>query len=87
MSEGRCGAHEYGGIDRSRIEAIISALEENGSDVTGSNPWDVDTNNNGVVLRGTWNEAASTLTVIVTEKRMYVPCSAIWDAIDPLIKA
>ena len=85
MNKGKCGAHHYGNIDRVKIEAIIAQLKKQGATVTGDNPWDVDTRNNGVKLRGSWDKATSTLTIIVTDKSWYVPCSRIWDTIDPLI--
>ena len=85
MNKGKCGAHHYGNIDRVKIEAIIEQLKKHGSTVTGDNPWDLDTHNNGVKLRGSWDKASSTLTIIVTHKNWYVPCSKIWDTIDPLI--
>ena len=85
MSKGKCGAHHYGNIDQAKVEAIISKLKATGSTVTGNNPWNVDTHNHGVKLQGTWDKASSTLTVIVTDKDWYVPCSKIWDTIDPLI--
>ena len=82
MNEGKCGARHYGNIDQTKIDAIIAQLKEHGATVTGHNPWDVDTHNYGVKLRGSWDKAASTLTIIVTDKSR-VPCSRIWD--DPLI--
>ncbi len=85
MSDGKCGAHHYANITKEKIEKMLAVLREQGFKVTGNNPWTINTNNNGVVLKGTWNESTSTLTVIVTEKNFYVPCSKIWDAIDPLI--
>lgn len=85
MSTGKCGEHHYANITKVKIDAILDALRKNGSTVTGNNPWNVDTHNNGVKLQGTWNEASLTLSVIVTDKNFYVPCSKIWDTIDPLI--
>jgi len=85
MSEGKCGAHYYGNIDQSKIDAGISQLKQHGATVKGDNPWDVDTHNHGVTLRGSWDKSTSTLKIIVTDKSWYVPCSKIWDNIDPLI--
>lgn len=85
MDEGKCGAHHYGKIDQAKIDAIIAQLKKHGAKVTGNNPWDFDTDNHGVKLRGSWDKATSTLTIIVTDKDWYVPCGKIWDTIDPLI--
>lgn len=85
MSDGKCGAHHYANITKEKIDKMLAVLREQGYKVTGDNPWTIDTNNHGVVLKGTWNESNSTLTVIVTDKNWYVPCSKIWEAIDPLI--
>jgi hypothetical protein len=85
MANGLCGEHHYANITQAKIDAIMDALKKNGATITGNNPWDVDTHNNGVKLRGTWNSANLTLSIIVTDKNWYVPCSKIWDTIDPLI--
>ena len=85
MSDGKCGAHHYAGITQEKIDAIIAALKKNGATVSGDNPWNVDTHKYGVKLQGSWVETTSTLTIIVTDKDFYVPCSKIWDTIDPLI--
>ncbi|MCX6156242.1 MAG: hypothetical protein NT007_18990 [Candidatus Kapabacteria bacterium] len=80
-----CGEHHYGNISQTKIDKILNELRKNGATISGNNPWDVDVHNNGVILRGTWNQATSTLSIIVTEKNFYVPCSKIWETIDPII--
>jgi hypothetical protein len=85
MANGLCGEHHYANITQAKIDAIMDALKKNGATITGNNLWDVDTHNHGVKLRGTWNSTMLTLTIMVTNKNIYVPCSKIWDAIDPLI--
>ena len=85
MSDGKCGAHKYNGIDQKRMDGILLALKKGGATVKGNNPWDVDTHKYGIKLRGSWDKASSTLTIIVTAKDFFVPCSKIWDFIDPLI--
>jgi hypothetical protein len=80
-----CGEHNYGNITKVKIDEILKALKDKGALISGDNPWDVDVQNNGVKLRGTWNESTSTLSIIVTGKNFYVPCSKIWETIDPLI--
>ncbi|MEM6831373.1 MAG: hypothetical protein AAF551_12735 [Bacteroidota bacterium] len=81
----KCGTHQYDAINRVKIDQILKALEENGATITGDNPWEVDVHTGGVKLRGTWDERASTLSVIVTAKNVFAPCSKIWSTIDPLI--
>ncbi len=80
-----CGEHHYGNINKTKIDQILDQLKKNGATISGNNPWNVDVHNHGVKLQGTWNESNSTLTIIVTAKSWYVPCSKIWDTIDPLI--
>jgi len=85
MSDGKCGIHSYGNIDQKKINIILEALRKSGATITGNNPWDVNTNSNGVKLRGSWVSQTSTLSIIVTDKNFYVPCKMIWDKIDSLI--
>lgn len=85
MSDGKCGVHTYSNINQARIDGILAALRSSGSTVTGNNPWNVDTHNHGVKLQGSWNAGTSVLSIIVTDKDWYVPCSKIWSTIDPLI--
>ncbi len=80
-----CGEHHYGNITKVKIDQILEQLKQHGATISGNNPWDVDVHSNGVKLRGTWNEANLSLSIIVTDKNWYVPCSKIWDTIDPLI--
>ncbi len=80
-----CGEHHYGNITKVKIDNMLDKLKASGAKVSGSNPWKFDVNSHGIVLQGTWDEAKSNLSVIVTAKDWYVPCSAIWDKIDPLV--
>ncbi|MEO5361978.1 MAG: hypothetical protein H7843_16310 [Nitrospirota bacterium] len=80
-----CGTHSYGNITKNKMDAILKALTDNGASISGNNPWDVDTNNNKVKLRGEWNEAASTLNITVNDSNWYVPCSKIWETVDDLM--
>lgn len=82
----KCGEHHYGNITKTKIDQILDQLRKSGATISGNNPWDVDVHNNGVKLQGTWNESNLTLSIIVTDKNWYVPCSKIWDTIDPLIQ-
>jgi len=85
MDDRECDRYSYGDVDKSRIDEIISALEQDGCTVIGSNPWDIDTVKHGVKLQGQWDETTQALCVIVTDKEWYVPYSRIWKHIDPLI--
>lgn len=85
QDQGKCGVRNYPNINQARIDLMIAAMRNKGMTVTGSNPWDVDTKQHGVKLRGTWDAGAQVLSVIVTSKDWYVPCNKIWEAIDPLI--
>ncbi len=78
-------AHIYPTIDKPKVDKIIEALKANGSNISGNNPWEVDTHNHGIKLIGTWNNATSTLKVEVTDKAFYVPCSTIWENLDAMI--
>lgn len=80
-----CGEHHYGNITKAKIDKILDQLKQKGSTISGNNPWVVDVHNNGVILQGAWNEGSFTLSIIVTAKNWYVPCSKIWETIDPLI--
>ena len=81
----KCGPYTYSGITQAKIDKMLQALKESGAKVTGNNPWHVDTNSHGVKLLGSWNSANGVLTIEVTDKTWYVPCSAIKDKLDSLI--
>jgi hypothetical protein len=80
-----CDTHIFNDISKSGIEAILKGLSGNGSLVTGTNPWDVDTRQHGVRLRGNWLEEASQLTITVLDADWYGPKKKIWDRIQCLI--
>jgi hypothetical protein len=82
---GNCGTRVFENITKSRIEAILKGLIDHGSVVTGINPWDVDTRNHGVRLRGDWVEEASKLTITIIDADWYVPGKIIWENIESLI--
>ena len=73
-------------INKSRIDAILKGLIDHGSLVTGTNPWDVDTRNHGVLLRGEWNEETLQLSITVTDAYWYVPREKIWENIESLMR-
>jgi hypothetical protein len=78
--------HTYGNISREKVGAILDALAGDGALVTGDNPWTIDTRKHGVVLRGEWSEASSTLAVTVAAAAWYVSRGAIWETLDPLLR-
>lgn len=83
---GECGSHSYPNITKSKTDAIVAQLRANGATVTGEAPqWNVDTHRNGVKLCGFWDAGAMVLTVTVTDMDWYVPCSKVWENIDPLM--
>ncbi|ABR55518.1 conserved hypothetical protein [Methanococcus vannielii SB] len=85
MEDGKCGIHEYSGITEPKIEVMMKTLKEHNIAVSGNNPWVIDPNQHGIKLKAEW-DGNSVLRVIVTDKSFYVPCSKIWDEIDPLLK-
>lgn len=84
MSDGQCGARTYDGFNQAKIDAVIAKLRESGATVSGANQWNVETGKHGVNLQGTWDGTAK-LTVIVTDKNFYVPCSKVWDTLDGIL--
>jgi hypothetical protein len=77
-----CGSRTYPNITALKIDAMIVALRANGATVTGNNPWTIDVNQYGIVLSASRNATTNVLTLEVTAKAWYVPCSSIWNEID-----
>jgi hypothetical protein len=86
MRSGKCGVQTYPNITQQKMNFILNALSNDGATVTGSNPWFVDTHKFGVRLEGNWNEDTHILTIIVTDKNFLIPCTQIWNSIDPLLQ-
>jgi len=86
LGDGKCGKHAYSNITDQKIDLMMKELKDHGISVSGNNPWTIDPNQHGIKLQATWDKGSSTLYIIVTDKNWYVPCSKIWDTIDPLIK-
>jgi hypothetical protein len=82
-----CGTHNYDNIDQIKVIAILKALTDHGSVILGENPWNVNTRKHGVLLLGEWDEAASMLSITVTDADWYVPREKIWENIDSLMQA
>ncbi len=82
----KCGVHTYDNITKPKIGEILEKLQANGATIQGNNPWHVDVNKHNIKLQGNWDEERSSLSIIVTDKNFIVPCSKIWNTIDPLIE-
>jgi len=80
------GVRNYDNIGRSEIERMLGALTSHGFTLTGQNPWHVDTHRHGVILKGEWDEDASTLALSVTGRNWYVTHAMVWDQIDSLLR-
>jgi hypothetical protein len=85
QDQGKCGVHNYPSITQAKVDLMIAEMRRQGMTVTGANPWDVDTKQHSVKLRGTWDSGKQILSVIVTDKDWYVPCGEIWTKIDSLM--
>ncbi|MBF0273975.1 MAG: hypothetical protein HQK84_01955 [Nitrospinae bacterium] len=79
-------AHSYENIDKVKINAVIEAMKRKGYEVTGDNPWQVDTQVSRVKLQGSWDETTLTFTVIVTDMRWPATCKKIWKELDPFFE-
>lgn len=86
MGDGMCGTHTYHNYNQARVNKLLDELKAHGFTVTGNNPWDVDTHKYGIKLNGQWNSSTGDLSVIVTAKSFIVPCSKIWEQIDPILE-
>lgn len=86
MGDGKCGKHEYSNINQQKVDLMIKELNEHGISVSGNNPWTIDPKQYGIKLQATWDQGSSKLYIIVTDKSFLVPCSKIWEKIDPLMK-
>lgn len=85
MSKDLCGTRNYQNINGATRDRILQQLRESGATVTGNNPWDADTHNHGVKLRGNWRSDTETLSVIVTAKNIYGTCKRVWSELDKFI--
>ena len=83
---GGCGSRTYSNVGANTIQAIIAGLQQGGATVTGNNPWTIDTHQASVMLRGTWDANAQTITVEVTDSAFWAPCGSIWDSVDGDLK-
>jgi hypothetical protein len=79
------GVHRYRNITMQKVDVMLRALQNNGAAISGDNPWEVDTHQSGVKLRGQLNEAASNIEITVVDRNWYVSCSMVWQQIDELM--
>lgn len=82
LGRGNCGSRTYANVGDNTIQAILTALQQGGAVVTGDNPWDVDTRQHGVKLRGTWDPNSGMLVVEIVDSDFVAPCSRVVSAID-----
>ena len=79
------GTHSFSEVSKRRVDAILEELLAHGCDITGNNPWIIETREHGVRLKGEWSEESLTLKVTVTDANWYVTKKAVWDNIDSLL--
>lgn len=77
----------YNNVDPAHRDMLLANLRAMGADVTGSNPYDVDTHQSSVKLHAVYDASAQTLTVTITDKPGWpVSCGMVWDKIDPNVQ-
>jgi hypothetical protein len=89
LGVGKCGVHTYDNVTPVQRDAIVAELRRTGMRVTGSNPWDVDTNKAGVKLRAAWNPQTRQLRVIIADWGMLAElagCDRVWSEIEPRLR-
>ena len=87
LGTGDCGVHSYQNVTVEERDRLLAGLARQGMDVTGTNPWNIDTGRHGVMLRAIWDPQTNTLHLIVSDSDVFAPCNAIWSEIDPAVKA
>ncbi len=83
--QGLCGMHTCPNYTMDKINALIKEMQQHGITVTGNNPWQIDTHQYSIKLCAFFDAGSGVLTYLVTDKSWIVPCSKIWDTIDPLV--
>jgi hypothetical protein len=89
LGVGECSVRSYPKVAARIRDALIARLRAEKMDVTGSNPWDIETHQHGVKLRALWDPTTETLHLIVAggSDPLLVTCDRIWEKIDPIIKS
>lgn len=82
---GGCGTHYYDNVKKQKIDLMIEKLTSSGAEVTGNNPWDIDTKQSGVTLRAEYTEPTLRSALTVTDRAWYAPCFKIWERLDSLM--
>lgn len=84
VGSGDCGARVFSGVSQATLDRIFQRLHDKGAEISGSNPWNVDTHDHGVILHGSW-DGSGTLTLAVTDSDFLAPCGAVWDALESML--
>ena len=85
LGAGECGVRSYPHVTETVKDALLARLRAEGMEVTGNNPWNIETHQYDVRLRAVWDPKTSTLKLIVTSKGLGW-CAIIWDRIEPKLK-
>lgn len=84
VGSGDCGARVFAGVNQATLDRIFQRLHDKGAEISGSNPWNVDTHDHGVILHGSW-DGSGQLTLAVTDSDLLAPCGAVWDALESML--
>lgn len=87
LGVGECGLRSYSKVSPKIRDAIVAKLRGAGMEVTGTNPYSIDTHRFGVSLQALWNPATETIYVIVSKKPLVPTCNQVWDEIEPSLKS
>ena len=90
LGVGQCGVHTYPRVTVTVKDKLLAKLHAEGMEVTGDNPWNIETHQYSVRLRALWDPKTETLRLIVTAGQGglfgLVTCDQIWGKIDPIVK-
>lgn len=90
LGVGQCGVHTYPHVTATVKDQLLTKLHTEGMDVTGDNPWNIETHQYNVRLRALWDPKVEVLRLIVTAGQGgllgLVTCDQIWGKIDPIVK-
>jgi len=93
LGVGQCGIRSYPKVSARVRDALIARLKSEGMDVSGNNPWEINSHLPGIPfipdvrLRALWDSATETLHLIVTSGQGgIVTCDEIWKKIEPKLK-
>jgi hypothetical protein len=78
---------KYQNISQTKLDIGLKTLVDDGADIEGDNPWQINTNRHGIILEGKWDSEDSVLTISISDKNHYVSNRKIWKKITPLINA